>query len=325
MEHACLAGWTPVFAAIQAGELMVDWGDLGDLRFSDPFFDQTVERWAGGNPPPELRRTGAEALEALDGEPSLDPDGIICHLSRCGSTLLSRQLASVPGMVVASEPGPINALLLQGAGQWPPARLAEALRLMVRAIGRRRHGDERHFVLKLSSWNIRQLTIFRRAFPGIPVVWVQRAPLAVATSLLDAPAGWMQPGQSAAMADAVFGPALPALAAPDDLCLRALAALLTAAREAAHTGRFLAVDYRELPAAAWSRVAPFLNLPLDATVVARMVEEARYDAKEPGRRPFAGSAKRAVPNRVRALVARHLTPLYEEVGGLADSAKVAST
>jgi hypothetical protein len=315
VDLSCLAAWTPVSVAVQTGELVIDWGDLGAVNFSDPFFDQTVERWAGGNPPPELRRTGYGALEALDREPSLDPSGLIFHLSRCGSTLLSRMLATVPGMLMVSEPGPINALLLEAAPLWSSDRLAATLRLLARALGRRRHGDERHFVLKLSSWNICHLELFRRAFPGVPVIWVQRTPLAVVASLLDAPAGWMRLRQSPQEANAIFGVPHPDLAvpAPEEFCVRALAAMLAAAGDAGGAADFLAVDYDELPDAAWGRAAPFLGLALDATDVARMGDEARYDAKDPQRRPFVDRSKRAVTDRVRALVTRHLTPLYGEL------------
>ena len=37
---------------------------------------------------------------------------------------------------------------------------------LVRALGRKRFGDERHYVLKLSSWNVHALALFRRAFPA---------------------------------------------------------------------------------------------------------------------------------------------------------------
>ena len=39
----------------------IDWGDLRGVRFAEPFFDQTVERWAGRDPAP-LVRTDLEAL-----------------------------------------------------------------------------------------------------------------------------------------------------------------------------------------------------------------------------------------------------------------------
>ena len=89
----------------------VYWADLSAERFAEPFFDQTVNRWVAGLDARPLVRTGLEALAALDGEPSLEPAGMIFHLSRCGSTLVSRLLGTLPGVVVLAEPAPLNTLL----------------------------------------------------------------------------------------------------------------------------------------------------------------------------------------------------------------------
>ncbi|MEI9982427.1 MAG: hypothetical protein WDN69_03955 [Aliidongia sp.] len=50
------------------------------------------------------------------------------------------------------------------------------LRLLIRALGRIRAGDEARYVVKLSSWNVRLLALFRQAFPDVPWIWVHRAP-----------------------------------------------------------------------------------------------------------------------------------------------------
>src|SRR6185312_2160384 len=105
-----LAPLVPV--ALSLDPPAIDWGDLGGMRFSEPFFDQTIERWAGGTPPPRLLRTGFDALDALDAAPSLEPTALIFHLSRCGSTLLSRLLATLPATLVIAEPRPLNTLLM---------------------------------------------------------------------------------------------------------------------------------------------------------------------------------------------------------------------
>ncbi len=241
-----LALWTPVALSVGERGVAIDWGDLGGIRFTEPFFQQTVERWAGGDPRP-LVRTGFDALGALDAAPSLDPSGLIFHLSRCGSTLLSRLLGTVPGTLVVSEPAPVNALLL--APQPDPAAAARLLRLMVRALGRRRFGDEHRLVLKLSSWNVRRLDLFRAAFPAAPAIWLQREPAAIAASLLARPPGWLGLWQDPA-ARTMFGlDRAPASSA--EFCVAALASLFAAAR--AIDGRVLHLDYADLPAAAWER------------------------------------------------------------------------
>jgi len=69
----------------------VEWLDVGTLRFTDPFFENTVRR-AG-------RRAGIA--------PGPGPAGLIFHVSRCGSTLIS-QMLSTAGQLVLSEPPPVD-------------------------------------------------------------------------------------------------------------------------------------------------------------------------------------------------------------------------
>jgi hypothetical protein len=302
-----LAQWTPV--ALTPGErgTTIDWGDLRGTRFSEPFFHQTVERWAGNDPSP-LVRTGFDALRALDGEPSLDPAALIFHGSRCGSTLLSRLLGCVPGVLVLSEPAPLNALLLADPASLGGEPEAEALRLLVRALGRRRFGDERHYVLKLSSWNVTRLALFRRAFPGAALVWLMRTPEEVVASLLADPPGWFALRHDPASAYAALGIKSPA---PDaaSFAVEALAAMLEAASGIG--GKALFLDYGDLPQAVWERVAPFLGIDIGAGDVARMRDLARYGAKEAVLRPFTAAREgtRPLAPAIRALIDQKVAPL----------------
>src|SRR6516165_1265487 len=97
MSAVELASWIPIAINLEDETPSVDWGDFGALRFTDPFFDNTVARWASGKPPPRTVRTGLDALVVLDQAPSLDPSGLIFHLSRCGSTLLAQLLRQISG------------------------------------------------------------------------------------------------------------------------------------------------------------------------------------------------------------------------------------
>jgi hypothetical protein len=135
MELADLARWTPVRSDFSGPAPAVDWADLSAERFAEPFFDQTVANWASGPRARRLVRTGLEALAALDSEPSLEPAGMIFHLSRCGSTLVSRLLGTLPGVVVVAEPAPLNALLGLDPDRVDEAALVRIVRLLARAPG----------------------------------------------------------------------------------------------------------------------------------------------------------------------------------------------
>jgi hypothetical protein len=310
VELSALAQWTPIRLILQPPEAALDWCDLRGLRFEEPFFDQTVARWTAGAARRPVIRTGLAELAALDGEPSLDPAGFIFHMSRCGSTLLSRLLSTLPGMVVAAEPGPINTLLETDPELVDEAARAGVLRLLIRALGRIRAGDESRYVVKLSSWNVRLLPLFRRAFPDTPWIWVHRRPDEVMASILAGPPGWMQLQRYPRRAEYLFGldPYEVSTMAPEAFCARVLTAMIEAWLAEAGADA-LVVDYRELPGAVWDRVAPFLKLTLSQGDIARMAEEARYSAKDPVRRVFAGSSGQ-IPEPIRDLARRLVDPSY---------------
>jgi hypothetical protein len=305
-----LARLTPV--ALERGAApAIDWGDLSGIALAEPFFDQSVERWAGGDPPPRLVRTGWDALERLDGAAALDPALIIFHLSRCGSTLVSRALATHEAALVLSEPGTLNSFLMSDWRDADAADRALWLRRLVRALGRGHGGAARVVLLKLSSWNVMRLALFRQAFPAARLLWLQRAPAEVMASILATPPGWAALRRFSAQAEMVFG--LPASEAarldPEEFCARALAAMLEAARQAQAAGAML-VDYRELPGAIWRRVAPFAGLAMSAESERRMTEESRFSAKERGRHLFTGDPPRPLSDRARDLAERLAGPGY---------------
>jgi hypothetical protein len=323
VELADLARWTPIGLSLAPPEPAIDWADLREIRFAEPFFDQSVQRWAAGPLAHPLIRTGLAELAALDSEKSLDPAGFIFHLSRCGSTLVSRLLSTLPGMIVAAEPAPINALLETDPARVHEAAQIEVLRLLIRALGRVRFGDEARYVVKLSSWNVRRLALFRRAFPAVPWIWIQRRPEAVMASILAGPPGWMQLRGQPERVSALFGldPAPAGLDAAA-FCARILASMLEAWLKTAPP-EALVLDYQDLPQAVWTEAAPCFGLQLQAGDVERMADEARYDAKDPARRVFA-AADAAIPGAIRALAAEWVDPLYERVADRARRAMIAA-
>lgn len=288
MEIADLARWTPIRFNLSTATPTVDWADLSAERFVEPFFDQTVGRWSTGPRAQPLVRTGLDALVALDQQPSLDPAGMIFHVSRCGSTLVSRLLSTVAGVVVVAEPAPLNALLGLDPARVDGATLVRVVRLLVRALGRCRHGDERQLVLKCTSWNIRRQEILTAAFPDTPWVWVQRDPAEVAASLLAAPPGWLgdqvPPAQTAQRfgIDPAAVPAMPRA----EFVARCLGAMLFSA--SAGPPRRICVDHSELPAAVWQRVAPHFGIDIDPAAIQRMTEHSQFYSKGSDLQEFSG-------------------------------------
>jgi hypothetical protein len=302
---------------LEAQTPSIEWGDFGDRRFTEPFFDDSVARWAAQNPPPRAVRTDLDALAMLDQAPSLDPNDMIFHLSRSGSTLLARQFRHIPGCVVVSEPEILNDLLLADAEMVDEETHVELVRLLVRALGRRRLGDEEYYVVKLSSWNILKFHLFRRAFPSSRAVWVQRTPAEVIVSLLARPPEWLHTRDvDPALVGSLFGISCDEVTSlqPAALCVRALSALLRAAQTVTED-TLRTIDYTELPDAAWKIAAPLFGYPLGAAEIKRMEAEARHYSKDAARRLFERPAPDSIsiPEPIQRLAEGHLNPLYREL------------
>lgn len=314
MDLTELARWTPVRLDFSRPTPAMYWADLTALRFDEPFFDRTVARWASSpdaRPPVE---TGLDVLAALDGEASLEPTGIICHLSRCGSTLVSRLLGTLPGVVVLNEPAPLNTLLGLAPERVDQAELVATVRQVVRALGRCRHGDERKLILKCSSWNIRRRAILAAAFPDTPWIWVQRDPALVLASLLARPPGWLsQRARRVARRFGIDEAVYPAMTRAE-FAARALGAMLDSAATDP-TGR-VCIDYADLPEAVWLSVAPHFGLETDAAAIARMTEAARFDAKSREPRIFTGDVpeQRPMTDEIRQAARLFAEPGYRALG-----------
>lgn len=315
MDVPDLATWTPIRFDLTGPAPAVDWADLSAERFAEPFFDQTVARWNVSPGARPLVRTGLDALLALDDEPSLDPAGMIFHFSRCGSTLVSRLLATIPGVLVIAEPSPLNALLGLDPRRVDGATLVQVVRLLVRALGRRRHGDEQQLVLKCTSWNIRRQEILAAAFPDTPWVWVQRDPAQVVASLLATPPGWLGHQAPPPQTALCFGidPAAASTMPRAEFTARALGAMLFSA--AIGPARRVGVDHAELPAAVWQRVAPHFGIEVDAAAIERMTERSAFYAKDIEDKLFSMKVadRRPVTDEVREAAHRFAEPGYRQL------------
>ncbi|WAC91694.1 hypothetical protein [Mycobacterium sp. Aquia_213] len=316
MDLTELAGWTPIRLDFSGPAPVVWWADLSAERFTDPFFDQTVARWESGRSARPLVRTGLDELVAIESAPSLDPAGMIFHVSRCGSTLLSRLLGTLPGVVVVAEPAPLNSLLGLDPARVDHAFLVEAVRVLVRALGRCRHGDERRLVLKCSSWNILRREVLAAAFPETPWIWVQRDPVRVLASLLAEPPGWLGPQATPGKAAQLFGidRALVPTMERAEFASRAVGAMLEAAGD--DPARRLVIDYADLPDAAWERAAPHFGLGTSPAAIDRMKEQSEFYSKDPTPRPFArGAAEdRPVSDTMLQAAERFAGPGYRALG-----------
>jgi len=117
------------------------------------------------------RRTPLAALERLAREePGLVPNGLIFHMSRCGSTLIAQMLARLEATIVVSEAQPFEALLRAhhlGGDESDGDVTVRRLRALAAVLGRPRRGELRLFI-KLHAGHVLDLPLFERAFPATP-------------------------------------------------------------------------------------------------------------------------------------------------------------
>jgi len=295
-------GWLPYRLDREPdGSPAVDWADFGGVALDGRFYAEAV-REALARPFNRLLRCRTGLEDFLRGPPEglRAPDGFIFHMSRCGSTLVARMLGALPGAVVVSEAEPIDAMLriILGPALPDDARVA-ALRAMVGALGRR--SSSRWFV-KLTAWPALALPLFRRAFPGVPWLFLHRDPAEVLASQIATRAPELAP---AFMPSSLWG-IEDGGAMPDEVyCAMALARVCEAAL-AADGGLF--VDHEALPEAFFAAILPHFGIDPDEAARRAMDEIARWHAKRPDTLYRPGAA--AIAPAVRAAADAHLAEAH---------------
>jgi len=306
-------GWIPFRLFWQGGQPGVEWLYLGSRRLTEPFFEATVQIAVQTPFNSLLRfRTPIEVLaDWYRASPGLTPSGFLFHLSRCGSTLITQMLAALPQCVVLSEPGVLDRMIRSHA-RAPHAAEAQRtdwLRWLVSALGQPRTGEERHLFVKFEPRHILDFRFIRTAFPNVPWAFVYRDPVEVLVSNLRKPSALVTRGMYGL--DAVAPEAELEGVADDEYAARMLGMVAEAAVASASTCRGgLLVEYRELPAAVWGRLAGHFGLALTPGDLEKMRQAAAFDAKQPTRRFESDSqAKQCFASeQVRCLAERWIRP-----------------
>jgi hypothetical protein len=308
-------GWLPArvrhVAGEGGGEPLLDWIHFGARRLTEPFFEDSVAGVRGGGAAFVPTRL-ADLAGQVDRPGGLEPTGLIFHMSRCGSTLVSQMLAACPANIVVSEASPIDAVVRLDASDDERARL---LRAMAAALGQVRNPGETRYFLKLDSWHACALPLFRRAFPSTPWAFLYREPAAVMVS--HARRTGMQ------MVADLVPPAFYGLDGGcqtwgEDYFAQVLASICEAALREYPAGDGIVLDYDALPQALWTRLLPHFGVAPTSDEVDAMAHAAGFDAKSPGA-PFAPDAeakRQATTPRIEAAVQRHLAGVYAQLEAL---------
>lgn len=165
--------------------------DIGDTPFLEWKYIYTIQRLAQEG---RITRYFSTGLALLDDElPTADgmaPDGLLFHVSRCGSTLFCKTLAQLPSNLIINQGGPVQ------SGFW--AALTDhwrrdlelndqnlaRFRRLVHLMTRQRRPEYARCFIKFISWNTVYADFIRAAFPGTPALYLYRDPAEVIAIVL---------------------------------------------------------------------------------------------------------------------------------------------
>lgn len=321
MDAALFDGWIPTRLYWEQDRPLVDWRYVGATRFTEPFFDQTIMR-CFRHPFSVLfaRHTPIGALaELAEARPGLAPSGFIFHMSRCGSTLVTRMLGALPHVLAFSEAVALDQALrahYSDPGVTDEQR-ADWLRWLVGALGQPRQGQERSLVIKFDSWHTHFLPIVRRAFPDTPCIFLYRDPIEVLVSHRRGRGSQMIPGM---LPPALFGldPDTIFQMPQDEYCARVLASICDAALEYHQPGRDWFIPYERLPEAVWSALLDLFAIDHAPDDLGRMRDVTQFHAKTPSFffTADAQDKRQEATGDLRALADRFVRPLYERIDAL---------
>ncbi|MBA4766787.1 MAG: aspartyl beta-hydroxylase [Porphyrobacter sp.] len=310
--------WLPAGLGSDGAQAVVEWAHFAAAPLDDPFFEYHLRK---ARQHPVSRLLGwSTPLDCLAGAGEAGGrvlDGLVFHMSRCGSTLVAQALGSMPGHIVLSEPAPFDELLqfCAARGDIPLEARIALLRGMAAALTSERGAPVRRRFLKTDCWHAGALPLLRAAFPEAPWIFLYRDPVEVLMSHERMPGGQTLPGPHAALVGVVDPAAHPDL----DFAARVLAAICHRAADHGGIGGGMLVDYAELPEALLTRILPHFGIVPELADSQAIEAALRRDAKQP-RKSFDPQER---PPRQRASAAviaasdRHLASAVARLRALA--------
>jgi len=312
------AAWRPGGIGAAEGELVLDWLHFGGAPLAAPFFEEDL-RYARTRPFNRFTHYRMPLAALAEQAPATlaAPDGLIFHMSRCGSTLVAQMLAALRDTVVVSEARPLDQIvqLAHERADAPLALRAGLLRAMVGALAGAPANEGGRYFVKLDSWHTLALPLFRAAFPDTPWIFLYRDPVEVLVSHMRMRGMQTVPG---AMPPGFYGfaedPAMPI----EEHCARVLARVCGAVLDHEALGGGMIVDYADLPGAIERRILPHFGIAPDAAERARFAAVGGRSAKSPEQSfvPDGAGKRDEASAAVREAAARFLAAPHRALGKL---------
>lgn len=281
-DKDCLPpGWLPT----DIGAATIRWILVKSQSPSDPFFPIWVAALRGRVPRPLEHETELASLAQCSAHlPEVEPAGIIFHVTRCGSTLLSNAVAAGENVFAVGEGFAFDKMIQLAAHPEPFAASvgARALRDLCKIFAHYRGSPAQQLVLKTGVAQVVGLRAIRSIWPMVPCVMIVRDPVEVVVSNFRHPPSvlleWYNTPTSC-LAGPVPEEALGR--GIEVFCAWLVGRMCSVAAEQMDA-RCLLLDYLDLTPEAALRVAEFFSVRLTC------------DGREALRRTFLFDAKRGI-------------------------------
>ncbi|RKS92655.1 hypothetical protein BC952_2567 [Flavobacterium limicola] len=182
IDHPLLH-WIPYKLIEKDNDVYFEWIYLGDRKYTDPFFDETISKCKSHPYNSKVVRAVSTIENLLDWSKQLiciELKSLVFHVSRCGSTILSQSLVTSSGNIMISEAPLIDQILRTTVFDFKQkCVLVEAA---IRLLGQKRFLEQKNLIIKLDAWHIFNVAQFRLIFPELPFMLLYREPSEVLKS-----------------------------------------------------------------------------------------------------------------------------------------------
>jgi hypothetical protein len=178
-----LMHWIPYKLVKKNQEYKFEWIYLGENRFKEPFFEQTISKCRSLHENSQGLKVISHSQAVLEWSQqikSVKPLAFIFHISRCGSTMLSQAITTTERNIVIPEIPVLDEILRDP--DMPEHLKNQLFMAVLKFLGQIRFPNQQNLILKMDSWHLMYLEQLRTYFPALPFLILTREPEAVLKS-----------------------------------------------------------------------------------------------------------------------------------------------
>ncbi|MDQ8012896.1 MAG: sulfotransferase family protein [Flavobacterium nitrogenifigens] len=172
-----ISNWIPIKLIEKENEVYFEWIYFSNIPFADPFFEETIAKCRSHSYNSKRFKLISTVENLVDWSKELDfveLKGLVFHVSRCGSTMLSQSLATSAENIMVSEAPIIDEILRSDF--FDEDTKTVLLESVIRLLGQKRFPEQKNLIIKLDAWSIFKASYLRSVFPEIPFALLYRNP-----------------------------------------------------------------------------------------------------------------------------------------------------